>query len=92
MTKSEELVSAAQKNNPALSAHEARQGLMQLGLIKQGYCIEPDVSTDTRKNDRTSFVSGFAVVKDGEVYCRKRTEQEAGEYLNKLRSAEAPED
>ena len=92
MTKTEELILAARRNNPALSADEARQGLMQLGLIKQGYSIEPDVSIDTRKNDRTSFVSGFAVVKDGEVYCRKRTEHEAQQYLDSVRKADEKEE
>jgi hypothetical protein len=68
MTKTEELISAAQRNNPALSAEEARQRLIQIGVIKQGYYIEPDLSVGTANNERTSFVSGFAVVKDGEVY------------------------
>ena len=88
MTKTEELISAAQKNNPALSDDEIRQRLIQLGVIKQGYYIEPDPSIDTRENERTSFVSGFAVLKDGEVYCRKHTEQEARQYLDSLRKAD----
>lgn len=91
MTKSEELVFAAQKNNPALSADEARQRLMEIGLIKHGYCIEPDLSIGTVKNERAPFVSGFAVVKDGEVFCRKSTEHEAQQYLDNLRKADEKE-
>jgi len=92
MTKTEELISAAKKNNPALSGGEIRQQLILLGLIKQGYYIEPDVSIHTRTNERTSFVSGFAVLKDGEVYCRKRTEQEAQQYLDSVRKADEKEE
>jgi hypothetical protein len=87
MTKSEELIAAALRNNSALSIDKARQALMENGLIKRGYCIETDLSVEITTNERATLISRFAVLKDGEVYCRASTEQEAQEYLNKLRKS-----
>ena len=88
MTSTEQLIAAVKTSNPNLSDEEIIQRLIDAGTIKRGYSIEPDTISKSSGNERTSFVNGFAVLKDGVVYCRKNTEFRAQKYLDDLRKAD----